>query len=132
MKVHALQTGTVAIKERQRRGVGHGPRRRINTLLDQVWTEPLPIYAWAIEHPEGLIVVDTGETARALEPGYFTRWNPYFRLGVREWVRPEKEEVQRKSRSGIMFPLRVAAHYPARQPVPYGRMGLVDEDGRSR
>ncbi len=84
MKIHALQTGTVAIKERQRRGVGHGTRRRVNTLLDRVWTEPLPIYAWAIEHPEGLIVVDTGETARALEPAYFTRWHapPRFPLHI--------------------------------------------------
>jgi len=95
MKIHALQTGTVAIKQRQRQGVGHGTRRRVATLLDHVWTEPLPIYAWAIEHPEGLIVVDTGETARTTEPGYFTRWNPYFRLGVREWVQPEQEVGER-------------------------------------
>jgi hypothetical protein len=32
--------------------------------LTASWTEPLPIYAFAIEHPEGVIVVDTGETAR--------------------------------------------------------------------
>jgi len=101
MEIHALQTGTVAIKERQRRGVGHGTRRRVNTLLDRAWTEPLPIYAWAIEHPEGLIVVDTGETARALEPGYFTRWNPYFRLGVRAWVRPEEEIGERLRALGL-------------------------------
>jgi len=101
MKIHALQTGTVAIKERQRRGVGHGTRRHVNTLLDRAWTEPLPIYAWAIEHPEGLIVVDTGETARALEPGYFTRWNPYFRLGVRAWVRPEEEIGERLRALGL-------------------------------
>ncbi len=101
MKIHAIQTGTVAIKERQRRGVGHGTRRRLNTLLDRAWTEPLPIYAWAIEHPEGLIVVDTGETAHATERGYFTRWNPYFRLGVREWVRPEEEIGERLRALGL-------------------------------
>ena len=61
------------------------------TLLDPAWTEPLPIYAWVIEHPEGVIVVDTGETARVAEPGYFPRWHPYFQLGLREWVRPEEE-----------------------------------------
>ena len=59
--------------------------------MDREWTEPLPIYAWLIEHPEGLIVVDTGETARAGEPGYFPRWHPYFKLAVREWVQPEDE-----------------------------------------
>ncbi len=59
--------------------------------MDQIWTDPLPIYAWLIEHPEGLIVVDTGETARVGEPGYFPRWHPYFKLGVRAWVKPEEE-----------------------------------------
>jgi glyoxylase-like metal-dependent hydrolase (beta-lactamase superfamily II) len=91
MKVHAIQTGTVAVKSRQPHGVGRGVRRQLNTLLDRSWTEPLPIYAFAIEHPEGVIVLDTGETARACEPGYFPRWHPYFRLGVREWVTPEQE-----------------------------------------
>ncbi|HEY5005278.1 MAG TPA: N-acyl homoserine lactonase family protein [Ktedonobacteraceae bacterium] len=91
MRIHALQTGTVAIKQRQRQGEGQGLRRRLNTLIDTVWTEPLPIYAWVIEHPEGIIVVDTGETARVAEPGYFPWWHPYYRTGVREWVRPEEE-----------------------------------------
>ena len=91
MRIHAIQTGTVAIKERQRQGVGHGIRRILNTFLDKTWTEPLPIYAWVIEHPEGILVVDTGETARVAAPGYFPWWHPYFRRGVREWVRPEEE-----------------------------------------
>lgn len=42
MRIHAIQTGTVAIKDRQRQGVGYGLRRRLNTLLDKAWTEPLP------------------------------------------------------------------------------------------
>lgn len=51
----------------------------------------MPIYAWLIEHPEGPIVIDTGETARVEEPGYFPAWHPYFRLGLRTWVKPEEE-----------------------------------------
>jgi N-acyl homoserine lactone hydrolase len=91
MKVHALQTGTVAIKTRQVEGVGHGKRRQVNMLLDRQWTAPLPIYAFAIEHPEGVIVVDTGETARTAEPGYFPSWHPFHRFGVRLAVPPEQE-----------------------------------------
>jgi N-acyl homoserine lactone hydrolase len=91
MKIHALQTGTVAVKRRQRSGTGPGPVRAAWTMLDRRWTEPLPILAWLVEHPDGLIVVDTGETARATEPGWFPRWHPYFRLGVREWVTAEEE-----------------------------------------
>ncbi|MGZ3598500.1 MAG: N-acyl homoserine lactonase family protein [Ktedonobacterales bacterium] len=91
MRIHAIQTGTVAITQNWRRGKGHGRIRRLNTLLDRRWTEPLPIYAWVVEHPEGVIVVDTGETARASQPGYFPSWQPYFRFAVKEWVRPEQE-----------------------------------------
>ena len=90
MHIHAIQTGTVAIKKRQMSGQGKGFLRLVNTMLDTSWTEPLPIYAWVIEHPEGIIVVDAGETARATEPGYFPWWHPYFK-SVREWVRPEEE-----------------------------------------
>jgi glyoxylase-like metal-dependent hydrolase (beta-lactamase superfamily II) len=91
VKVHAIQTGTVAVRTRQREGSGHGPTRVVRTMTDRRWTAPLPIYAWLIEHQEGLIVVDTGETARANDRGYFPRWHPYFRLAVREWVRPADE-----------------------------------------
>jgi N-acyl homoserine lactone hydrolase len=102
MKIHAIQTGTVAITTNWREGVGHGRRRLVNTLLDREWTEPLPIYAFAIEHDEGVIVVDTGETARVSEPGYFPRWHPVFRLAVREQVQPEQEIGPQLERLGIM------------------------------
>jgi N-acyl homoserine lactone hydrolase len=90
MKIHAIQTGTVAITTKWREGVGHGRMRLVHTILDRKWTEPLPIYAFAIEHPEGVIVVDTGEDARASQPSYFARWHPGVRA-FREWVEPEQE-----------------------------------------
>jgi glyoxylase-like metal-dependent hydrolase (beta-lactamase superfamily II) len=65
--------------------------RQVNILIDRTWTEWLPIYAWAIETNEGVILVDTGETARTSESGYFPRWHPYFRLAVRFDVTPEQE-----------------------------------------
>lgn len=91
MRIHAIQTGTVQIKELQRGGYGRGLLRLANTLRSPTWTEPLPIYAWVIEHPEGLIVIDTGDTARTAEPGYFPAWHPYYRLGVRLKVEPADE-----------------------------------------
>ena len=101
MKIHAIQTGTVALTTSWREGVGHGRRRLLNTLLDRQWTEPLPIYAFAIEHPEGVIVVDTGETARVAEPGYFPRWSPFFRFAVRERVERYEEIGPQLERLGI-------------------------------
>jgi N-acyl homoserine lactone hydrolase len=91
LKIHAIQTGTVRVKACQRIGRGRGPLRQLNILLDREWTESLPIYAWAIETSEGVIVVDTGETARTREPGYFPRWHPYFRWAVQLDVTPEQE-----------------------------------------
>ncbi len=90
MKIHAIQTGTVALTSAWREGVGHGRRRLLNAILDREWTEPLPIYAFAIEHPEGVIVVDTGEDFRASQPGYFPRWHPGVRA-FRECVEPQQE-----------------------------------------
>jgi N-acyl homoserine lactone hydrolase len=101
MKIHAIQTGTVAITKRWREGVGRGKRRFLNTVLDSEWTEPLPIYAFAIEHPEGVIVVDTGESARVAEPGYFPRWSPFFRFAVREQVEPDEEIGPQLEQLGI-------------------------------
>jgi N-acyl homoserine lactone hydrolase len=91
MNIHAIQTGTVAVKPSQRDGGGRRRRSFARVLAERGWTDQLPILAWLIEHPEGLIVVDTGETAWATEPGYFTPWHPYFRLGVREWVGADEE-----------------------------------------
>lgn len=101
MKIHAIQTGTVAIKTRQVEGVGRGRRRQLNMFLDREWTEPLPTYCFAIEHPEGVIVIDSGESARTSEREYFPGWHPYYRYGLREWVAPEEEIGPQLQRLGI-------------------------------
>jgi N-acyl homoserine lactone hydrolase len=101
LKIHAIQTGAVAVTRAWREGVGRGKGRRLfNTIRDHEWTQPLPIYAFAIEHPEGVIVVDTGETAGASQPGYFPSWHPGVHA-FREWVEPEQEIGPRLKRLGI-------------------------------
>jgi N-acyl homoserine lactone hydrolase len=100
VKIHAIQTGTVAVTAAWREGVGHGRRRLLHTIIDREWTEPLPIYAFVIEHPEGVIVVDTGEDARASQPGYFARWHPGLR-SFRESVEPQQEIGPQLERLGI-------------------------------
>lgn len=91
MKIHAVQTGWVAIKENHRQGVGSGGMRTVNVLLGRQWTPMLPIYTWVIEHPEGLIVVDTGDTWRINDPGYFPRWHPFFQTCNRFDIKPDDE-----------------------------------------
>ncbi len=91
LRIHAIQTGTVGIKSRQQHGEGHGTRRLLNTLADKTWVH-VPIYAWVIDHPEGIIVVDTGETARTAQKGYFPGWHPFLRQTANKFfVGPEDE-----------------------------------------
>lgn len=92
LHIHAIQTGTVGIKTKQLRGEGHGPMRLLHTLTDPNWSDPAPIYAWVIEHPEGIIVVDTGETARTSQKGYLPQWHPFMSQAVKHFfVSPEEE-----------------------------------------
>ncbi len=63
-KIHAIRTGSVQVRQAQMVGKGHGLSRVTNMLTDKDWTEWLPIYAWAIERSDGVVLVDTGETAR--------------------------------------------------------------------
>jgi glyoxylase-like metal-dependent hydrolase (beta-lactamase superfamily II) len=60
-------------------------------LFDSEWSSWLPIYAWIIEHEEGLILVDTGETARVHEDGYHPSWHPFYRRAVHFSVHPDEE-----------------------------------------
>lgn len=67
LTIHAIPTGSVRVKPSHRNpGLGVG-----QILLDPRWTDWMPVYCWLIEHPEGLIVVDTGENERVLTDDYF-------------------------------------------------------------
>jgi glyoxylase-like metal-dependent hydrolase (beta-lactamase superfamily II) len=93
MKLHAIQTGCVRIKPAQVEGRGRGLRRRLSVMIDRDWTPWLPTYAWVIDHPEGVIVVDTGqgvhllESSRSLHP--YHRWQVAFRLEREEEIGPQ-------------------------------------------
>ena len=90
-KVHAIRTGSVRIKRAQMAGRGRGIARLGHILLDRDWSDWVPIHAWLIEHDEGLMLVDTGETARVHERGYHPRWHPFFRRASKFQVAPEDE-----------------------------------------
>ena len=93
MKVHAIQTGFVRIKTAQVEGRGHGLSRRLAIFTDKNWTEWLPTYAWVIDHPEGIIVVDTGQGAHLLESGKslhpYLRWEVAFRIDREQEIGPQ-------------------------------------------
>jgi glyoxylase-like metal-dependent hydrolase (beta-lactamase superfamily II) len=93
MKVYAIQTGEVRIKQAQVEGRGHGLRRRLAIFADRNWTGWLPTYAWAVDTKEGVIVVDTGqgahliETAKSLHP--YVRWEVAFRIEREQEIGPQ-------------------------------------------
>ncbi len=64
MKIHALTTGTVQVKQ-SFLFPKQGARRQLGLFLPGAWADSLPIYCWAIEHDGVLRLVDTGETAVA-------------------------------------------------------------------
>src|SRR4051812_11211006 len=89
--VHAIRTGSVRIKRSQMAGRGRGVARLAHVLIDRDWSDWVPIYAWLIEHDEGPILVDTGETARVHDRGYHPRWHPFFRRASEFQVAPDDE-----------------------------------------
>src|SRR6516165_1678559 len=88
MRVHAVQTGRVQVKASQIVGKGRGFKRRLAPLIDSDWAAWLPTYAYAIEHQDGVILVDTGASASLKR---LPLWHPYFRFAVRFDVEPEDE-----------------------------------------
>ncbi|HEX2906284.1 MAG TPA: MBL fold metallo-hydrolase, partial [Phototrophicaceae bacterium] len=65
IRIHAIQTGIVQVKRAFIRGSvqAGGMLPFLGQLFTDSQTLDLPVYAWVIEHPEGVIVVDTGEIA---------------------------------------------------------------------
>ena len=102
MTIHAIQTGSVRIKRSQVRGSGHGMRRRLRVFTDPEWTDWIPTYAWLIDHPEGIIVVDTGQGRHLLDSVHslhpYLRWAVRFRIERDEEIGPQLRALGVKPR----------------------------------
>jgi N-acyl homoserine lactone hydrolase len=88
MRVHAIETGRVRVKASQLVGRGPGLARRLAPIFDDEWSDWLPTYAFAVEHPEGVILVDSGANAGLKR---LPRWHPYFQRAVKFDIEPEQE-----------------------------------------
>jgi len=92
MNVHCFSTGRV----REKRGT-----RGVRRYLPGGWREDTrPVNVFAVEHPDGVCVFDTGQTALASKRGYFARWYPFFRLARFE-LGPDDEAAAQLRRRGI-------------------------------
>jgi N-acyl homoserine lactone hydrolase len=94
IQIHAIQTGTVQVKTAFLRGAvsaGGTLAYLVELHRDYPYID-LPIYAWAIEHPEGVIVVDAGDI-----PSDKKTWL----IQTTRTVRPEDEIGAQLLRLGI-------------------------------
>jgi glyoxylase-like metal-dependent hydrolase (beta-lactamase superfamily II) len=102
--LHAIQTGYVAVKTAHRQYSGADGTGVLAIAADPHWTGWMPIHTWVIEHPEGVIVVDTGETAQINTPGYVD-CDPVtgmiYRSFLRFAVTPEDEIASQLADLGI-------------------------------
>ncbi|MCB0838408.1 MAG: N-acyl homoserine lactonase family protein, partial [Bacteroidetes bacterium] len=70
-RIQAIETGRVAVRPSFKHKKGPSLISKLNIFLDKEFTEFMPVYVYVIEHPEGIIVIDTGENAHVKEPDYF-------------------------------------------------------------
>ncbi|MGV1006326.1 MAG: MBL fold metallo-hydrolase [Candidatus Nanopelagicales bacterium] len=73
--VHALHAGTVTVKRCHATCClpegAPTPLRLLAILADRRFADPMPIWSYAIEHPEGLFVIDAGASTTYNDP---TSW----------------------------------------------------------
>ncbi|GAB4113250.1 MAG: N-acyl homoserine lactonase QqlR [Roseiflexaceae bacterium] len=95
VRLHGIQTGVLAIKQAHAHLQGIEALRLPAIVLDRNWTALLPMIAWVIEHPEGLIVVDTGEIAAANDIDSYMACDPnnrwFYKRNLPLFISPREE-----------------------------------------
>jgi glyoxylase-like metal-dependent hydrolase (beta-lactamase superfamily II) len=106
IKVHAIQTGLISVKENFLNQKGAGFLSKLNIVLGTAYADYMPIWVWVIEHPEGIIVIDTGDIEESTHPEFYknepmgTRFNLKVMSNKRK-ITKEDELDRQLSRIGI-------------------------------
>lgn len=90
MKIHAIQTGTVRVKQFQITGASNNVSRLYQLLCTQKWSEWMPIYCFLIKLKDHVILVDTGETSKIYNKGYLPKGGLYHK-SVQTRITKEEE-----------------------------------------
>lgn len=93
IRIHAIQTGTVRVRPMQVYG-GNILKRYYQILLSKNWADWMPIYCWLIEHPDGLIMIDAGETSQINQEGYLPSDFLYHRVVQTRIAREDEVDAQ--------------------------------------
>ncbi len=85
-EIYGFSTGLLGIKQNHYEARSGGRYwRLLRILLSPQFAPPIPVFVWLIVHPEGIFLIDTGETARANAPDFFPPgerglWQKNFRF----------------------------------------------------
>lgn len=71
IRIHGFQTGKLAIKTSAMTTKKPGTWSTLLSFRDKTFAAWLPVWCWAIEHPEGVFLIDTGLSSEVNKPNYF-------------------------------------------------------------
>jgi N-acyl homoserine lactone hydrolase len=94
VKVHAVQTGLISVKENFLTQKGQGLLSKVNIVMGNTYADFMPIWVWVIEHPEGIIVIDTGDIEESCHDGFYKKETIGSRLSLR--VTSNKRKISRQ------------------------------------
>lgn len=134
VRVHVLDTGRVKIHRRQ---VDPHPRdnlRILATVVDRRWTDWLSIWSFAVEHPDGVVVVDAGQNPGHVPP----RWDIYTRIAVR-FDATDADRIANRLRESGLDPGYVRHHvfthlhvdHVGTGPLPGARVVLSSDEWKA-
>jgi N-acyl homoserine lactone hydrolase len=134
IRVHALDTGRVQIHQRQVDPHHRDRLRVLATLVDRRWTPWLSVWSWAIEHPDGLVVVDAGQDPDFAAPA----WDFYAKVAVRFDATPA-DALDVRLREAGLDPTAVGHHvfthlhvdHVGAGPLPGARVVLHEDEWKA-
>lgn len=106
IKVHAVQTGLISVKENFINQKGNGFISKLNIVFGRTYADFMPIWVWVIEHPEGIIVIDTGDIPESCDRDFYKNESRSTKLSLlamsnRRMIRPEDALDRQLVRLGI-------------------------------
>jgi len=105
LKLHVLDTGRVKIHRRQAEPHPRDALRLPATVADRRWTGWLCVWSFAIEHSDGVVVVDAGQDPDFRSP----RWDLYLQLATR-FDATDADRLEARLREAGLDPSDVTHH----------------------
>lgn len=138
LTVHAVRSGWVRVKEAHRTLRGPTALRTLAIVAGRRWTEWMPVIVYVIDHPEGVFLVDAGQSEAMLDPQHFecdalTAW--VYRTQLRFSVEADDRLDRRLAALGIdaariravVLTHRHADHADGLDALPAGARVIVGE-----